>query len=206
MPRTSSFDGLRKLLDRQLSVASRGQLLALGMADRAMQYRLRPGGPWQAVLPGVYLAVTGTPTFEQKEMAALLYAGSGSLVTGPAALTHHGIRVPVAVTVIDVLVPVTRQRIDLNFVRLHRTARMPAKPVPTGPLRLVPAPRAVADTAWQLTSVDDVRTIVTDAIQSGRCTVSQLTAELNEGPIRGSAAFRSVLSALAEATHAPATP
>ncbi len=208
MPRTSSFDGLRKLLDKQLSVASRGQLLDLGMADRAMQYRLRPGGPWQAVLPGVYLAVTGTPTFEQKEMAALLYAGPGSLVTGPAALMHHGIRIPGlraldAVPVIDVLVPVTRQRIDLNFVRLHRTARMPAKPVADGPLRLAPVARAVADAAWQLTSPGDVRAIVTDALQSGQCTVSQLTAELNEGPIRGSAAFRSALAGLA--TPATAT-
>jgi hypothetical protein len=203
MPRTSSFDGLRKLLDKQLSVASRGQLLALGMADRAMQYRLRPGGPWQAVLPGVYLAVTGTPTFEQKEMAALLYAGPGSVVTGPAALTHHDQRVPGAVPVVDVLVPVTRQRIDLNFVRLHRTARMPARPVPAGPVRLAPAPRAVADTAWQLTSPDDVRAIVTDALRSGQCTVSQLTAELNEGPIRGSAAFRSVLADLGAPAATP---
>jgi hypothetical protein len=214
MPRTSSFDGLRKLLDKQLSVASRGQLLALGMADRAMQYRLRPGGPWQAVLPGVYLAVTGTPTFEQKEMAALLYAGPGSVVTGPAALTHHGLRVPGALThhdqrvpgavpVVDVLVPVTRQRIDLNFVRLHRTARMPARPVPAGPVRLAPVPRAVADTAWQLTSLDDVRAIVTDALRSGQCTVSQLTAELNEGPIRGSAAFRSALADLGAPAATP---
>src|SRR5690349_23993297 len=75
MPRTLSIHGLRELLDEQLAVASRGQLLALGMNDRAMQYRLRPDGPWQALLPGIYLAVTGTPTFEQKEMAALLYAG-----------------------------------------------------------------------------------------------------------------------------------
>ena len=43
------------------------------MNDRAMQYRLRPGGPWQALLPGIYLTVTGTTSSEQKEMAALLY-------------------------------------------------------------------------------------------------------------------------------------
>jgi hypothetical protein len=95
MPRTLSIHGLRELLDEQLAVASRGQLLALGMNDRAMQYRLRPDGPWQALLPGIYLAVTGTPTFEQKEMAALLYAGPESLVTGRAALVHHGIGIPV---------------------------------------------------------------------------------------------------------------
>jgi hypothetical protein len=196
------LDSLGKLLGKQLSVASRAQLLALGMPDRAMQYRLRTG-PWQALLPGIYLSVAEPPSFAQKEMAALLYAGPDSLVTGPAALAHHGIDSLAAPAVIDVLVPVRRQRLDVSFVRLHRTARMPAKPIPAGPLRLAPAPRAVADTAWQRTSLDDVRTIVTNAIQSGQCTASQLTAELNEGPIRGSAAFRSVLADLAEATGSP---
>ena len=59
MPRVSAVDGLADLLDRQLSVASRRQLLALGMRDNAMQYRLRVGGPWQPLLPGVYLTTSG---------------------------------------------------------------------------------------------------------------------------------------------------
>ena len=201
MPRTLSIHGLRELLDEQLAVASRGQLLALGMNDRAMQYRLRPDGPWQALLPGIYLAVTGTPTFEQKEMAALLYAGPESLITGRAALVHHGIGIPIPPGVIDVLLPTERQRVDVNFVRLHRTSRLPAMAtaLTAGPLRLAPAPRAVADTAWQLTSLDDVRAVVADALSSGRCTLDELTAELNEGPIRGSALFRSALADLAAA-------
>ena len=203
MPRTSSLDGLRPLLDGQLAVASRGQLLAIGMNDRAMQYRLRPDGPWQALLPGIYLAVTGTPTFEQKEMAALLYAGPESLVTGRAALTHHGIGSGLPPDVVDVLLPAERQRVDVNFVRLHRTARLPAAAVLAGPVRLAPPPRAVADTAWQLTSVDDVRAVVAAALGSGRCTLDELTAELNAGPIRGSAAFRSVLTDLAEEVSSP---
>ena len=41
-----------------------------------------PGGRWQRLLPGVYLAVTGTATQDQREMAALLYAGRRSLLTG----------------------------------------------------------------------------------------------------------------------------
>ena len=87
MPVTVRIDGLGELLDRQFSVASRGQLLSLGMKDTAMQWRVRPGGPWQALLPGVYLGLTGAPNLPQQQMAALLYAGAGSLITGPAALT-----------------------------------------------------------------------------------------------------------------------
>jgi hypothetical protein len=190
------LDRLGKLLGQQHGVASRAQLLAIGMPDRAMQYRLRTG-PWQALLPGIYLSVAGPPGFAQKEMAALLYAGPDSLVTGPAALTHHGIGGPADVGVIDVLVPVKRQRLDMSFVRLHRTARMPARTLSAGPVRVALAPRAVADTAWQLTRPADVRAVVTDAIRHGLCTVGDLTAELNAGPIRGSATLRSVLAELA---------
>lgn len=66
------MDGLNELMDKQLAVVSRGQLLALGMTDNAMQYRVRSGGPWQVLLPGVYLGLTGTPDLRQKEVAALL--------------------------------------------------------------------------------------------------------------------------------------
>jgi hypothetical protein len=74
MPRTSSPAGLAELLEQQSSVVSREQLLALGMKDHAMQYRVRRGGPWQILLPGVYLTASGVPSLSQKEVAALLYA------------------------------------------------------------------------------------------------------------------------------------
>jgi len=91
MPRVAPVDGLADLLDRQLAVASRRQLLALGLKDNAMQYRLRTGGPWQTLLPGVYLAASGVPSFAQKRMAALLYADPDSLITGRAATGKHRI-------------------------------------------------------------------------------------------------------------------
>ena len=204
MPVTVRIDGLGKLLDQQFSVASRGQLLDLGMKDNAMQYRVRPGGPWQALLPGVYLGLTGAPNLLQKEMAALLYAGPGSLITGPVALMHHRLRSPVVLEIVDVLVPAGRQRVQ------HRLR--PAAPyvsdadriVTTGPLRLVEVARAVADTARLLAELRDVRAVVADAVQRGRCTVRDLAGELRDGPIRGSAMFRSVLGEVAEGIRSTA--
>jgi len=205
MPRTARPDGLDELLEKQFSVASRGQLLTLGLTDYAMQYRVRQGGPWQILLPGVYLTVTGVPSLGQKEMAALLYAGPGSLITGPMALMHHSIRSGSAVNdVIDVLVPAGRQRISTGFARLHRTTQLPARAASSGPVRLALAPRAVADTARQLTDLRDVRAVVADAVQLGRCTVSQLAEELRNGPIKGSAKFRSVLAEVAEGIRSTA--
>jgi hypothetical protein len=204
MPRVSSPDGLAELLDQQLSVASRGQLLALGLKDDAMQYRMRPGGPWQALLPGVYLAASGVPSFPQKEMAALLYAGQGSLITGPVALMHYSIRSVPAGDVIDVLMPASRQRLSSGFVRLHRTTRLPAQSSSSGPVRMVPAPRAVADTTRLLTTLRDVRAVVADAVQLSRCTLQELGEELARGPVKGSARFRSVLAEVADGIRSTA--
>ena len=204
MPRTIRLEGLGQLLEKQSSVVSRGQLLALGMSDRAMQYRVRRSGPWQKLLPGVYLAATGIPSLYQKELAALLYAGPGSLVTGPMALMHHSIRSGSPVDVIDVLVPADRQRLSTGFARLHRTVRMPTRASSIGPVRLALAPRAVADTARQFTELRDVRAVVADAVQLGRCTVGQLTEELRIGPVKGSALFRSVLAEVADGVRSTA--
>jgi hypothetical protein len=204
MPRIARHDGLGELLDKQLCVVSRGQLLTLGMTDNAMQYRVRAGGPWQVLLPGVYLGVSGPPSLAQKEMAALLYAGPGSLITGPAALMHNGIRSGSVLDTIDVLVPAARQRQSTGYARLYRTARMPSRAAAIGPVRLVLTPRAVADTARQLTSLREVRAVVADAVQLGRCTVSQLAAELGNGPIQGSAMLRSVLAEVAEGIRSTA--
>jgi hypothetical protein len=181
MPVTARIDGLDELLGQQLSVVSRGQLLGLGMKDNAMQWRVRAGGPWQALLPGVYLGLTGAPNLLQKEMAALLYAGPASLVTGPLALMHHGLRSPLTLETVDVLVPTGRQRLSTGFVRLHRTRRMPSRMVSSGPVRLVVVARAVADTARLLAEVRDVRAVVADAVQRGRCTVADLGTELRRG-------------------------
>lgn len=204
MPVTVRIDGLGELLDQQFSVVSRGQLLDLGMKDNAMQWRVRPGGPWQALLPGVYLGLTGTPNLLQQEMAALLYAGPGSLITGPVALMHHGLRSPGMLETVDVLMSARRQRLSTGFVRLHRTVRMPSQIAASGPLRFVVVARAVADTARLLTEVRDMRAVVADAVQRGRCTVAELAGELGDGPIRGSAMFRSVLDEVAEGIRSTA--
>jgi len=76
---------LAAIARKQLNVITRAQASVDGLTRRAIEHRIRPGGPWPRLLPGIYLAVTGTPTAEQREVAALLYAGPASILTGPAA-------------------------------------------------------------------------------------------------------------------------
>lgn len=196
MTRSTRLDqaALTDRLDYQLQLITRRQALGLGMTASALQHRLRPGGPWRRLLPGVFVAVTGTPTASQRDVAALLYAGPRSVLTGPAALRRWGVPAPAGrADVIDVLVPAGTHRQAAGFVRIHRTARWPDPASTAGPLRLAPLDRAVADTARELIRLSDVRALVATVIQRDRCTPAELAAELAAGPAQGSALLRTAM-------------
>ena len=196
-------DALARTLDQQLEVITRGQAAAAGLTRHALQHRLRLEGPWQSLLPGVYLAATGTPTLIQQEMAALLYAGRGSVITGLAAVQQHHIRGP-AIEFIDVLIPASRKRRDAAFVRVHRTTHLPTRVWQLGPLRYALPARAVADAVRDLTSLRDVRAMVADTVQRGHCRVPDLSMELDAGPNRGSTLFREALADVADGIRSAA--
>jgi hypothetical protein len=136
-------------------------------------------------------------------MAALLYAGPGSVITGPAALRSHHIRTELT-EFVDVLVPSTRQRRDTNFVRLHRTSRMPGGIWEAGPVRYVMPARAVADAVHAMTSLRDVRAVVADAVQRDTCAIKTLATELGQGSAKGSALFREALADVADGIRSAA--
>jgi hypothetical protein len=184
---------LLALIDAQRQVVSRAQALRGGMSSHAVAHRLRPGGPWRYLLPGVYLTATGTPTQDQREIAALLYSGPQSVITGSAALRHHRLPAPQSDRV-DVLVPVRAQRQSIAYVRLHRTVRLPEMADVLPHRRYALPHRATADATRWMTSLRDARAVVAGVVQRGACTVGQLTEELNAGPVRGSALLRTVLS------------
>jgi hypothetical protein len=163
------------------------------MNDRMLQYRIRPGGPWRKLLPGVYLTVTGAVSAEQREMAALLHAGPRSVITGVAAARRHGISV-VTSTTVDVLVPANLGLRSSSFVRVWRTWRMPAEVCVRGEIRYVLPHRAVADAARCLTSARDVRALVAQAVQRERCSIQMLVLEVEQGPNNGSALLRGALA------------
>lgn len=183
------LDALDAILASQYRVVTRNQALACGMTASSLQHRLRARGPWQRLLPGVFLTLTGTPTAEQRDVAALLYAGSGSVLTGAAALRLWGVRAP-AGSVIDVLVPAAQQRKSVGFARIRLTQRMPEQVFKSGPRRYVPLARAVGDAARGLTRLADARALVATVVQQGTCSPAALAAELEDGPVQGSALLR----------------
>jgi hypothetical protein len=190
-------------LAQQRSVITRAQAQAAGMTRDMLRWRVYDTGRWQKLLPGVYLAVTGTPTAEQREMAALLYAGPSAVLTGPAALRRHGLRVP-DTGIVDVLVAARCQRKSAAFTRLHRSNAMPEIMCLDHGISFALVARAVADTVRQLTSLRDARAVVAEAVQTRRCHVDLLVGELRAGPRRGSALLRQALAEVADGIRSAA--
>jgi very-short-patch-repair endonuclease len=197
------YEALADLVARQSGVITRSQATDCAMSNDALQHRIRVGGPWQILLPGIYLTNTGAPAMPHRLMAALLYAGPGSAITGSAALTLHRIRAPRARTV-DVLIPHERRRRSVSFVQVHRTSRLPDVLQWAGEICYVPLPRAVADAVRGLSDIGEVRAVVADGVQRGRVSVAQLAEELACGPVQGSARFRLVLAEVAEGVRSVA--
>jgi hypothetical protein len=194
MPRRAVFDHdrLARILDAQHQVISRGQALACGLPRSTVTSWSTPTGKWQRMLPGVYLTVTGKPAPEQRLMAALLYAGPRSVITGVAALRSYRLRAPGS-DVIDVVVPQETRRQGTGFVRIHRTRQLP-RVYKTGVIRYAAPARAVADAARLLPSLDDVRAVVAEAIQRQTCSLAQLGLELERAGSRDSNRLRTALA------------
>ncbi|HEX3489087.1 MAG TPA: DUF559 domain-containing protein [Streptosporangiaceae bacterium] len=184
-----------RLADSQFGVITRAEALACGLTLSALQHRIRPGGPWSRILPGIYLTSTGQRGQDQRLMAALLYAGQGSIITGLAALRHYKIGGP-DTRQVEVLIPAQRRRSSHGYVVVHRTTRIPRRFAATGPIQFASPARAVADAALGLVRLTDVRAIAAAAVQRDWCTVAALHEELDAGPHRDTALLRTALREL----------
>ena len=199
MPTLSGYDReqLARILRCQYDVVSRNQALECGMTRGTIEYRLRPDGPWRQILPAVYLTVTGTATPDQRELAALLYAGPQSVITGSVAVRRHNLRCA-GLNLLDVLVPAESRRKSIGYVQIRRTTRMPEDLYTTGPIRFTSPARAVADAARAMTRFSDVQALVCEAVQCGRCTLEELVGELHEGPTPGRRWYRMALAEVSD--------
>jgi len=158
MPKIAPFDAdkLARMLDQQHAVIGRRQALDCGMSAKTVRHRIRPDGPWQVVLPGVYVAGRGTLTDRQRAMSAWEHAGRPIAITGPAAVAWHQIPVRRSAFV-DVLVPPACRRGNVGFVRIQRTSLLPAVFYTDGKVSYVDPARAVTDTVRAMADMSDVR-------------------------------------------------
>src|ERR1700761_1942656 len=97
MPKRKDYDdaAVAELFDVQGGLATRMQLIALGVPPSTIVGRTRGDGPWSAVFRGVIAnrgRWPGTATEAERLRAALLYTGPEAVVSGFAALRLHGVR------------------------------------------------------------------------------------------------------------------
>jgi hypothetical protein len=195
-PQRFSPERLGQLLEHQYDVIARWQALKYGLTESMVRHRLRPGGHWQKILPGVYSTRSGVLTQEQRQMAALLYGGPGAVLTGAWAVRRHHLECA-GLNETDLLVPVKSRVQSYGWVRIQHTARMPSGPSKMKGIVFAPLARAVADAARRMTRPEEVRALVCAAVQKGSLTLEALIAELDTGPRVGSGLLRSAVDELA---------
>ncbi len=191
----------------QRRVMTARELRAHGVPAHALAERTRPGGPWQKLLPEVFLLHPGPATGEERLQAALLYAGrpprgqdsgADAVITGIAALALHGFEAVPAVDLlgrIDVLVPRRRRLRDVGQVRIRRSATVP-RPVCRSGLPCAPVPRALADAVAELDDVRAVRALLIESVRAGHCEAASVVRELNAAQLLGRPHMMAAMHAL----------
>jgi very-short-patch-repair endonuclease len=116
----------RQLAEVQDGLITRRQALAAAMSPAAIAHALRPGGPWQRVVRGVFATFTGPLSPLHRLRAARLYAGDAALVTGAWACWMSGLRYgPPTGDEVEMLVHRDVRLHGTGFVVVRRTVRLP---------------------------------------------------------------------------------
>ncbi|MBB5934922.1 hypothetical protein [Streptomyces zagrosensis] len=207
---------LRHLSAVQRRVMTVNQLREHGVPAAVVAERGRPGGPWQQVLPGVYLLHAGRPSGAERVQAALLYAAPpgtdhgahpAALVTGAAALALHGFAsMPplAALERIDILVSRSLQRPrSTAFAQLLSTGALPRPRDITG-LPVAPVARALADVVGSLSDADDVRALLLEAVRDGHGEASTVVRELTAAQLLDRPQVRGAIEGLLAESRAVA--
>ncbi|AUY51862.1 hypothetical protein [Streptomyces sp. CB01881] len=192
--RVDLLDPLLLLGADQQHIVTRAQLRRLGVPPGTIAHRLRPGGPWQRVLPRVICLQTGRLTSHQRRRAALAYAGPKGravqggevLLTGVAVLADAGLPSaghPADLAEVDVLIPGQRRVADRGFVRVHRAAgAMPGGFERDDGLWSTTVSRALADLAPCETGRRRLRALCAEAVQRRHCAFGELLDQLLARP------------------------
>jgi hypothetical protein len=183
---------LLALAERQAGLMHYDQLAEHGVTRGQLRGRL--GTEWRLVLPRVVTTGVGPLDDRQRLVAALLYAGSGAMITGAAAARWHGIT-EAQEPVVAIEVPHSRRPRGGGFVDVRRTLRPDPHPWQRPPLVLVSRQRAVAVAARDCRTERDAAAVVLEAVQRRLVRLHDVRNELEAGPRAGSARLRRAVEA-----------
>lgn len=155
---------LRHLAAAQDGVVTRAQLIARGVSDDALRWRVGRGR-WRLLLPGVVLLEAGAPSRRQEMYAAQLLGGPGAVVSGAAAARFHGVTGAPSVGPVDVLVPRSRRGRQVGWARIRPTMQPDPLARTYEVLRVASPARSVVDAARWASTQDRATAYVIEAVQ-----------------------------------------
>lgn len=176
-----------ELASRQRGVVSRAQLLAAGLTERQIDGRLARGS-LHRIHRGVYFVGHPVPVSLGPQMAALLAAGPGAVLSHRSAAELHGLLPPLPETAIDVTVPTQRRR--RRGVRVHRHRLVTSEMTHRAGLPVTTVARTLRDLASFL-SEHELERAAAEAEVRGLI----VAADLCSGPGSGSRRLDAVLQA-----------
>ncbi len=193
-------EAVRAIAKSQHGLVTRAQAIT-HLSEGVLSRLVGPHGRWQIVVRGVYATFTGELTEEQKLYAAWLYVGNESMLTGIEGCRKWGLRKLPDATKVKFLIPHHHHRQSRGHVLVQRTRFFPQHSVVMDDVPLAPLARCVIDATRDMPSLDDVRSVMMEAVQRRRVTISALQTELEYGAVQWSARARLVIDELILGAH-----
>jgi len=194
MPRLTVWNRaeVRALAAEQHQLITAAQLAALRVPRSTVARADELGGMFSFVLPGVHRVDGRGPLGpDQRDMAALLYAGEGSMLTGAGLLRRSGVRTASRTALapndhVHVLIAHEEKRVSRGFVQVERTVALPRPRLLAAGVRAAPLARAVLDAVRRCADQGTVRAVIFEVVQRGLVAPESLEDERRLGQKRGS--------------------
>lgn len=147
----------------QAGVISRRQALDAKLTPDVIRARAA-SGRWRRIYRGIYATFNGPLTRDARLWAAVLYAGTGAVLSHETAAELHNLNDGQS-PLIHVTVPLERQVRALPGMMVHRSERLAEQDlkVPAGQLPRTPVEETILDLASNTDNVDDVCALVARA-------------------------------------------
>ncbi|NEA32039.1 hypothetical protein [Streptomyces sp. SID13031] len=193
-------EGIEVLIHTQNRIVGRSQLLAAAWSEADIRRRLRRRA-WQTVHPGVYATHTGPIGYDERLLAALLYAGPDAAWSHYTAAEQSGLikrddRRPVYVTI-----PRDRRVRSRPNLLIRRDAHWEDRLAAVIPPRREAA-HAVLDIVGISETSDDAAATIAEACQSGRVSPADILLALDgRGRLRHRSVLRPILADVAAGSH-----
>jgi len=193
-------EGIQALIHDQQRIVSRVQLFAAGWSEPRIRQPLR-GRRWQTVHPGVYATHTGPIGYDERLLAALLYAGPEAAWSHYTAAEQLGLITPDPDRPVHVTIPEHRRVRSRPNLVIHRDERWADRLAAVVPPRRTPAD-AVLDIVGITRSLDRAAAVIAEACQSGRVAPSDLMRSLSERVrLRHGRSLRPIIADVAAGSH-----